>query len=159
MAVQAVESYSLNPARMQTAEYARTVHVIDLEQLVDLAHVSKPEFWAHVATKLKPWDKIEVRAMDGTWYAELLVTDCSRTWAKVTTLSYQALGTSDQAQTMVEMRDALAKGLEKYELKHRGAKGWSVVNRANGDVLFEGAPSKDTATLQLAAWQRDQAPA
>jgi hypothetical protein len=58
-----------------------------------------PAFWAHHALKLKPLDEIRAHAEDGTWLANYVVLDCSRTWAKVQQLSLHRLTTADVAQT------------------------------------------------------------
>jgi len=55
----------------------------------------RPECWASVAKMLQPWSHIEVRAEDGSYYAELLVTGVDRAWAKVEVLNFRELSTAD----------------------------------------------------------------
>ncbi len=55
---------------------------------VVLADIKLPEYWLHIADKLRPNDKIEILAEDGTWEATLRVINADRTWAKVYVLTF-----------------------------------------------------------------------
>jgi len=59
--------------RMKSAEYMRQCHRVTPEAGTPYDAVTEPSYWAHVAQKINPYDKIEVVAEDGAWYAELLV--------------------------------------------------------------------------------------
>lgn len=77
---------ALNSSRFKQAEYERNIWVVTPEAETPLEALLNPAFWAHVASSFKPWDHIEVRAEDGSYWAELLVQDASRNWAKVAVL-------------------------------------------------------------------------
>jgi hypothetical protein len=85
----------LQPNRFKLAEYERTVHVATVEAYEGDVRklLSNPNFWANAAQKLKPYDKIEVRDDTGSFYAEFLVLQVGRGWAKVFELSYVELET------------------------------------------------------------------
>ena len=74
---------SLTESRRQFAEQWRNVHAINPELGTTLEDMTKSSYWAHVGKMLRPWDKIEVRAEDGSFYAEFIVRDAGRNWAKV----------------------------------------------------------------------------
>jgi hypothetical protein len=71
------------PNRLQLAEHALQFHVYTAESGDYPEDFLKPEYWSLVATKFQPYDHIEVRADDGTYWAEFLVVSCDRTWARV----------------------------------------------------------------------------
>lgn len=81
----------LSTARMKAAEYERREYVVTVEHGVTIEDVQKPAFWQHVAAKLRPWDHIEVRADDESFYAELLVRSMGKGWAVVSLLSHVEL--------------------------------------------------------------------
>ena len=85
-APKAKETREVSPAvpnRTQLAEHAFQHHVYTAESGDYPEDFLKPEYWALVAAKMQPFDHIEVRTDDGTYWAELLVVACDRTWAKV----------------------------------------------------------------------------
>ncbi len=101
--------YVLGAERMKGAEFERIVHVATPGHGATIDDLLKPECWAAVAPKLRPWDHVEVRAEDGTYYAELLVLACDRTWAKMHVLKYDTLSTPDVSLSQVDTG---------YEIKH-----------------------------------------
>lgn len=76
-------SVVIHPTRMHLSEYKRQDWVCNAELGTTVEDVLKPEYWAHMAALMNPYDHIEVRVDDGSWVAYLLVTACDRTWAKV----------------------------------------------------------------------------
>lgn len=42
-----------------------------------------PAYWTHIASRLRPWDQLMVRAEEGTFYAELIVTEVGQLFASV----------------------------------------------------------------------------
>lgn len=79
------------PARFQLAEHARNVYVITVEENQKKEDVMNPDYWAHIAGKLRQYDEIMVRSDVGAFYGHLLVVACERTWAKTAVLSWVVL--------------------------------------------------------------------
>lgn len=127
--------------RLQGAEYERLVFSATAHLGTVPEDLLAPEYWAHVANHMKPWAKIEARAEDGTWYAEYLVLDVGRTWAKVKLLSQHSLTTKD-----VSISQSNNIGLE---VRFRGARKWSVVRTADASVMAEDM-DKETAMAKMA---------
>lgn len=50
-----------------------------------------PMYWEHVARQMKPWDHVQVRAEDGTFYAQLIVQQADRLSADVRPIMYAEL--------------------------------------------------------------------
>lgn len=86
-------------------------------------------YWAHVAAKMKPGDHVEVWAEDGSYYAELLVQDAGKLYAKVAVKLHIKLD-------VVEVKEG-GLMIEGYEVKWRGPQmKWCVLR--GKDVLKEG---------------------
>ena len=125
------ELRQLNPSRMKGAEYERDIHVVTPDEGTQPEDMLDPAYWAHVASKLRPWNRIEARANDGSWYAECLVLDASRNWAKIKILNVWNLTTADVSQTQSEVLIA-------YEVRHRGPHNkWSVIRMADSACIHE----------------------
>lgn len=130
----------LDPSRVKQGEYERTVWVATVEQGTSRENLKDPSFWAHIANKFRPWDKLEVRADDGTFYAEFLILACDRTWARVFELNYQSLTSTDISLTQADA----------YELRWRGPHlKWGVIRTADNAVVKESCQTKDEAKLWM----------
>jgi len=140
LAVKPKESPILNPSRINLAEYVRQDWVVNAEEGTTVEQAQDPAYFAHVAAKFKPYDHIEVRAEDGAWIAEFLVVDCSRTWAKVFTLSYHKLAEKVEA----------SKPEAKYKVAWKGPQRLHAVIRvADNAIISEGHSSAEIAQLAL----------
>lgn len=138
-------SMPINHSKFKQAEYVRNVWAVTPEDGVTLDQVLEPSFWAHVAANLKPWDKIEVRAEDGTYYAELIVLQAARSWAKVRMIH------------QVELDEAPAENndVPGYHVKFAGRAKWRVIRKVDNEVIHQGAAceqeAKDWLTEHLSA--------
>lgn len=74
---------SVVPNRVQMAEHGRNIHLVTAESGEFPKDFLQPEFYAHVAKDMRPMDHVEIRTDDGTYWAELLVTEAASNWAKV----------------------------------------------------------------------------
>lgn len=136
------------PNRLSVDDYARTVFVATVEHGTTREDLTRPDFWSPVAVKMRPWDKIEVRTDDGTFYAELLVLSCDRTWAIVKELAFVALGNKDISETKAAAVDS------GYEVRFRGPHAkWTVIRKSDESVIKDGM-SKDEANQYLAQYTR-----
>lgn len=121
----------INPTRMSEAEYQRSVFVATTHANTRPEDLLARDYWSHVAAKMKPWDRIEARANDGTWYAEYLVLEAGRTWAKVHMLQVTSLTSADVAMSQ-------ATAMLPYDVVFRGPHcKWSVVRKSDKEVMHE----------------------
>jgi hypothetical protein len=89
----------LAPNRLQMSEFKRTEFRIEPEAKTPIETVLQERYWAHVSVKLKRGDRIEVHAEDDAYFAELLVLDAGKLYAKVKLLSFSELyGTLEESQ-------------------------------------------------------------
>lgn len=126
----------LQPNRFKIAEYERTVYVATAEKGHTKEDILSPDYWAHAANKLKPYDRIEVRHDEGEYFCELLVTQVGRGWAKVVELSYKELSKSEALPTIPEPYEVVWKG------PHRK---WAVIRKADGEYISEGHDDRNKA--------------
>lgn len=144
----------LDAHRFKFAENERLVYVAVIEAGVTRKQVIDPAFWAHVAPKLQPYTKIELTCDDGSLFAELLVLQAERTWARVYVLSWHNLTTRDVALSQGEPGSAGAgpgpDPASLFRVEHKGQhKKWCVIRNADGGYVREGEQSKADANHWL----------
>ena len=119
------------PGRVKGAEFARNLWVVTVEQGTTRDDVRRPEFWSLVSKNFKPYDRIELRADDGTFFAEYLVLSADRAWARLHELSFHNLGTQDVALTAAQS----AEQRRRYTIEFRGPHLLHCVEFKNGDKV------------------------
>jgi hypothetical protein len=133
----------------QEAAAARNEWAITPEPGVNPDDLLKPEYWAHVAWRLRPLDLVEVRAADGRYWGQLLVTNAGRLWATVRPIIF--------IETEVSTDDVVVEGLV---IRWRGGVGkWSVLRHDDRGlvVLQEGMEHKSDAISWAANHRRQVA--
>jgi replicative DNA helicase len=145
---------ALTPNRLTQAEFARVIFAVTPEYGTKIEDVLKPEYWAHVASKLKPRCRIEVLAEDNSYFAELLVVTCGKTFASVTVLRHIDLtGKVAKPQTAPDNTEGLGEfsTADHYVDYVQGQSKGRVIQRATKIVVKDGFASKKEA----AKWMRD----
>lgn len=133
---------SLDPARFSRSEFVNTDWTVTVEAGTSLEDVLNSAFFANVAAKMTPYDHIRVRVDTGEWYAELLVLDCGRNWAKLFKLCEFKLSRDEEP---VEIDNQFA-------VKHLGPhKKFAVIRKADNEVLRDGFTNKQDANVWLAS--------
>lgn len=131
----------LTASRCKQAEFTRTLWSVYAEQNTPFDEVTKPEFWAHVAAKLKPMDRIEVFEESGKYWAELMVLSTGKMMAKVAVLRKIDL----QEPTAPEM------DMVEYEVNWGGPhKRHRVVRKSDKEVIKDEFGTKEEAQAWLA---------
>lgn len=102
--------------------------------------ILRPHYWSNVSVNLAPYDTIEVIWEDGSLYGELLVLRTERGWASVA-FKYTPM--------KLEYTEESETPNDEFEVKLRGPRGWSVVRKADGQVIKENLPSKSSAHIEL----------
>lgn len=130
---------AMEASRFRECDYERTVYVATAFEDTAVEDMLKPGYWVHVASKMKPWDRIEARANDGTWWAEFMVLEAGRAFARVVLMRQQNLTTTDVAQSQISV-------WKEYKVLHRGPHcKWSVIRVSDKQVLHEGEGLRDGA--------------
>ncbi len=116
----------LSPNRVLLAEAARNLWVANAEEGTTIQDVLEPSYWAHKASELRPYDRIEVRLETGEWVAEVMVVSQGLNWAKVHLLHKHDLMLSTEAPPESQ----------KHIVKWRGPQHkWCVVRIADNACL------------------------
>jgi hypothetical protein len=133
--VLAIDGKRLTPNRFSLAETRRNIWQIIPEDGTPYELLFDKDYWAAMASKLRPFDRIEVLADDGSFWAELLVLMATKTQAAVMELRKIDISTKEVAQ--VE---------EKFAVKWRGPhRKWSVIRSADSSIVRSGFESADDA--------------
>jgi hypothetical protein len=138
----------LAPGALQLFEEVSQRYDAEIAQGVAPEELLKPAFWAHRAARLRPLDEIRARAVDGTWMAEYVVLDCSRTWARVQLKGFWRLTTADVAATQASEEDVKA-FIAAHDVRYRGGQKYSIVRLSDGAVLEQGIADKVEASRRL----------
>ena len=112
------------------------------------ADVMSPDYWAHLAGKMKVDDRIEVVAQDGSFDADLRViaVDSRMLWAQVRVLRGwpEALWAPLAVEEKPELLDA-----KDYKYEFAGPHKFRIIN-ATGDVVETHIPTKEAAIARIA---------
>jgi hypothetical protein len=128
------------------AEDKRRDWVVDAEDGTLPEDVTRPEYWAHVAGKFTPHDRIEVRQEAGEWIIELIVISCERNWASVHIAAFHELGQRD---------DTAPRASIKHKVVYKGhIKKHCVVRLSDSMAIQEGLQTKAQAEEWLANHER-----
>lgn len=119
----------LTPHNFREAEYRRTEYLVTAERGTEIADLTGRDYWSHVAARLRPRDRIEVHAHDGSWMVELMVVQASRVGATVAILHKHDL-------TQASMTPAASD--DEVNVVFRGFAKWSAVRKADKKVLVDG---------------------
>ncbi len=131
-------------AELQLTEHATVRYTHSVREGTQFEELLVPEYWAHVAQKLRPHTVIEVIPEDGAYWAELLVLSCDRLWAKVFLMRHYDLQSVDADPAAVA---SLADG---YAVLWKGpAKKHVVLRKSDAAILQEGIQQKSDAQLWL----------
>lgn len=127
---------ALNATRLQRAEHYFSHYAVALQGADTLEDALKPEFWAHVATKLRRGDMIRLMPEDDSFYAEALVQATGTGFAKVKLIHHVPLDEDGAAE------DDDAPVYVKWSGPHSK---FRIIRRSDGHVLKEGIADKAAA--------------
>lgn len=127
--------------RIQFAQHMRNVWYVTPEAGTPIEALLEPQFWAHVSSKMKPRDRIEVDAEDGSYFVELRVEDAGRLFAKVVVLRQCNLGVTEQKEDSPDFKVMWAGPHAK----------WRIVRSKDRGLLKDGFETRQDADLYLAS--------
>ena len=136
-------TYKILPNHMQLVEHYRAHYGASVPEGTTAEDLQRPEFWAHVARNLRPYDIIDVLPEDGSYFAEVIVLSQGVGFAKVKLLRFVELADDevleDEAPVIVKWKGP--------HLKH------TVIRKSDAQVLKDGFPTK----LDAENWAREYA--
>lgn len=132
----------LLPNGMERADYARNCWHVTAAFGVPLDAVTQSRYWNQQVQRLNIFDRIEVVAIDGTWYAELLVTDKRDNAAKVEVIHKAYFQASDPTTSREPP--------EGYEVRWAGPKlRWSVIRLLDNQRMKSDFPNESDAVKYI----------
>lgn len=142
----------IDPGRVRLAEYDRNIWIANAEHGRTPQDLLDPAYWSLKAAQFQPYDQIEARAEDGSWVAYYIVTDTSRTWARVILDRVVKLTTGDVSLTQAAQIAA------KYEVKWKGPQiKYAVIRLADSTAVQQGFKSAEDAHVWLRDYERTTA--
>lgn len=137
---------ALQGANLRQAEFVRNVWCVTVPPKVPVDSVLRPEFWQHVAKQFKPYDRIECRAQDNAWWADLMVSKVEPLAVHVWALSYTDL--QSQATQLREQQKA-SEAQPQYGVSFAPKHRWRVTRGA--EVIHKDEPTEEAAKAWLEA--------
>lgn len=133
--------------RIQLAQHMRNIWYVTPEFGTPVEALLEPQFWAHVSAKMKPRDRIEVDAEDGSYFLELRVEDAGRLFAKVVVLRRVDLAPTETAEQSAE-----------YKVMWAGPHAkWRIVRAVDKGLVKDGLESRQAAEMYLTSHMKAMA--
>lgn len=126
----------LDPQRMGLAEHRRQDWVVNAAAGTTREDVLNPQYWAHMAAQMQPYDRIDVRLETGEWMLELLVGGVGRNWAQVHLLHQHELTKIADAMPRAQLHIVEWKGPQRK---------WAVIRLSDGAIIQDGKQSRAEA--------------
>jgi hypothetical protein len=130
----------LTPHNFREAEYRRSSYLVTADRGTEIADLTGRDYWSHVAARLRPRDRVEVHADDGSWMVEMMVVQASRVGATLVILHKHDLTVDLAVDASTD---------DNVEIKYRGPSAkWSAIRKSDKAVIVEQLESK----AEVAAW-------
>lgn len=127
---------TLAPNRLQAGEHFRTRYTAVVDAEANLKTILEPEYWVHVARKLRVMDTIDILCDNETWFAELIVTSVGTGFAKVQLLREVKFKNVDGPEVLSS----------NFTVKWSGPKlKWAVIRNSDKERVKEGFAAKGDA--------------
>lgn len=135
----------LNPQRMALAEQWRQDWVVNAEQGTTVQDVLDPQYWSHMAARMQPYDRVEVRLETGEWVMEVLVLSVGRNYAQVFLMvKYDLQGVGEDTPVAI-----------KHKVEWKGPQHkWVVTRLADSQAIQSGLESKEAANTWVQNHER-----
>lgn len=135
----------ITPDRVHPAEQVVWPLVVNAEPETTKEDLTDTAYWMHVTRWMRSGSRIDVRADDDSWLAEMYVRAVGENWADVVILHFHKLGASEvQADTAA-----------KFEVRHRGHQDqWCIVRKSDNEVIRRGMPTRERANTELTDYMK-----
>ena len=129
---------TLRESAFAQAKQTRMVYTAQLAAGTSLEEALKPEFWVHIAKKLRPCDQIELIPEDMAFYAKAIVIDADSLSATLKVIERVSLEEEAGKVSSIDQTE--------HEVRWGGPHDkFRVVRKSDGAVLARGFTSKATA--------------
>lgn len=125
------------PTNIEEAVAARNIWQVKPEIAVTVEDLLNPDYWAHVARRMRAGDRVEAVPDDRHYFAEFFVLAASSNWAKLVLI---------REVTIIKDNEKIV--MDGFQIGFGGAHKWRVTR--GEEVLSKGHDDKDSATKWLA---------
>jgi hypothetical protein len=140
---------TLQPNRLQRSEHFYAQYAVELPGHVSLDDAMTPEYLAHVASRLRQFDRICFMAEDGSYLADTVVVS-ARPGAAVVKLL--------QKVDLTDGGDVSAEPVGLVKVEWRGPRGkWTIIRVSDAHVIKNGIASEADARREAAEYERSYA--
>ena len=130
------------PTNIEEAAYERTVWQVKPELKATVKDLLNPDYWAHVAKRMKAGDRIEAVPDDRHYFAEFFVLAASTNWVKLV-LMREVIIIKDNDKTVTDG----------FTVAFAGAHKWRVTR--GKEILSKDHDDKASASAWLAENMKD----
>lgn len=128
------------PTLIKPSEYVRTVFSVTAKHGQEFNDFKEPDSWAHVANTLRKFDRVEITAEDGSFFAEGIVTKVTKVSAHIHFFTHVELSkTSDKP---IEKEQA-------YACEFAGKHKWRVIRTSDKEIVEIGIETKEDAQAKV----------
>ena len=140
---------TLQPNRLQRSEHFYAQYAVELPGHVSLDQAMTPEYLAHVASRLRPFDRICFMAEDGSYFADTVVVH-ARPGAAVLRLV--------QKVDMIAADESAAVATSMVKVEWRGPRGkWTIIRTSDNHVIKNGIGDENDARREASEYERNYA--
>jgi hypothetical protein len=131
----------LRPANMNLAEQWRQDWIITVPDGETITDVLNPGYWAHACIEkpMQQFDRIEARAENGEWVADLIVVAVGRNWVTTHMINKHDLAIGG---------DKAPQSKSDFEVVFKGPRKFCVKRLSDDAIVQEGIGSK----LEALSW-------
>jgi hypothetical protein len=135
---------ALLPGRLKEASYHRTIYCATLEHGTTPEELTEPAYWAHCAHFLRSGDRIEAMPESNEWYAEFMVVETGKLFARLVPMRLVHLTPAERTKASKESVDA------DFAVQWKGGAKWCVIRTHDSAILYRDLSSKVAAEAALA---------
>lgn len=127
---------------LSLAEHASVTYVLLADETVSRETLTDPMYWKLVAPQLRPNTIIQVHPLDGSYWAELLVTESGANYAVVKELRFVPIDMEKPMDGVDDIEDL-------YDIKRSTGNKYKIYRKGEADPVFDGLPTKEAARQKL----------
>jgi hypothetical protein len=134
----------VKPTSIREADHYRNVWHVTLDASETLQSCLQPEFWQHIARRLRPLSEIVVYSHDFAWRATLLVRSATPKSARVVMLTFSDLDAAETEGRKLAPDATLTTIWKGPALKH------AIIRKGDKSIVEQGFETKPEAEARLA---------
>ncbi|MBO9380027.1 hypothetical protein GG804_24985 [Sphingomonas histidinilytica] len=134
------------------ADNRRNLWSVDVHPDTNVEDIERPGFWAHEASKLRQFDRIEIRWEDGQKWADAIVLANGAGFARVAIINLiDAAVPADGEQQQADADFTF----QLVDVKWKGPTSkWCIIRKSDGHLVKDGIGDKIIAMTEAAQYEK-----